>query len=68
MSDIDQYSVAFFYDPRYHAEDPADQPPRLPWHLRLPLYWLLDMVLRVEGPRFLAMSAREKFLKGWWIE
>jgi len=53
MSDLDQYSIAFFYDPRYHAENPADQPRQLPWHLRMPLYWLLDMVLRIEGPRFL---------------
>jgi len=53
MSDIGQYAVAFFYDPRHHVEDPADQPSQLPWYLRMPLYWLLDMVLRVEGRRFL---------------
>ena len=52
MSDLSDYGLAFLYDPRYYAEDPADTPAKLPWYKRIPLNWLLDTVLRLEGPRF----------------
>jgi hypothetical protein len=52
VSDLSDYGLAFLYDPRYYAEDPADAPRKLVWYKRIPLNWLLDAVLRLEGPRF----------------
>jgi hypothetical protein len=47
--DLDQYGVAFFYDPRYHVEDPEgdDEAKPIGWFTSR----LLDAVLRAEASR-----------------
>lgn len=47
--DLDQYGVAFFYDPRYHVEDPDgdEDAPEIGWFTNR----LLDAVLRAEASR-----------------